>query len=64
MKKIILIWGFVLLISSPVFAQKFQDVVAAETDEQLDDICKEALGLLSTPREIDQAINEIVKQLD
>lgn len=61
MKKIILIWGFVLLISSPIFAQKFQDVVAAETDEQLDDICKEALGLLSTPREIDQAINEIVK---
>lgn len=44
-----------------VYGQSFQDVVTAESEEEVDEICKSLyLGFTSTPKEIENVINEIV----
>ena len=55
-------FAYILLLSfSLVNAQQFQGVVAADTNEELDEICKDALSFTGTHKEINQSINEIVK---
>ncbi|PVW14536.1 M48 family metalloprotease [Marixanthomonas spongiae] len=61
MKKIV-VWGFIFFTISPVFSQKFQDVVKAETEEEVDELCQTiGLGFMSTPKEVEDIINEIVQ---
>ena len=61
-KKILLI---IFCLATPFagFTQNFQDVVQeAESEEQLDEICKSAsLGFMNTPRDIEDAVNAILK---
>lgn len=51
-----------LLFSSILVGQNFQDVVK-EADEitDLDEVCQSALGFMSTPEEVEDIVNEIVK---
>tara|TARA_R100001369_G_scaffold46972_2_gene73406 strand:- start:3610 stop:5394 length:1785 start_codon:yes stop_codon:yes gene_type:complete len=61
MKKI-LVWGFIFFTVSPVLSQKFQDVVQADTQEEVDELCQTVgLGFMSTPKEVEDIVNEIVQ---
>jgi hypothetical protein len=61
MKKTVLFIFLLTVFQSPLLhSQSFQDVVKAETAEDLDDICANALGFTSTPVEIEKAIRDIV----
>ncbi|MFC7358394.1 sel1 repeat family protein [Jejudonia soesokkakensis] len=61
MKKTVLLLFLLTVFQSPLLiAQKFQDVVRAETNVEVDEICQNALGFTSTPVEIDNAIRQIV----
>lgn len=63
MEKKLLLITFCIAVSMSVFSQNFQDVVReAESEEELDNICKTAsLGFMNTPRDIEDAVNNILK---
>lgn len=61
MKKITFVFFSFLLFGTPIIAQNFQEVVTATTEEEVDDICRAAgLGFMSTPREIEDVVNDIL----
>src|SRR5690606_25493165 len=63
MEKKLLLITFCIAVSISTFSQNFQDVVReAESEEELDVICQSAtLGFMNTPRDIEDAVNDILK---
>ncbi|GHC55416.1 sel1 repeat family protein [Ulvibacter litoralis] len=65
MKKLALIWFFAFFITSPILiAQNFQDVVLAEDEEEVDEICKSVYSgaaFMDTPKEVENIVNQIVQ---
>lgn len=64
MKKVALIWFFAFFITSPILAQSFQDVVLAEDEAELDEICKSVYSgsaFMDTPKEIENIVDQIVQ---
>ncbi|MCB0452809.1 MAG: SEL1-like repeat protein [Aequorivita sp.] len=63
MDKKILLLLFCATLSFSAYTQNYQDVVLeAKTEKELDDVCKTAmLGFMSTPRDIEDAVNGILK---
>ncbi len=49
-----------LCIVQTSFSQGFQDVVKAQDQEQLDEICQSALGFRGTPEEVDRLVTDII----
>ncbi len=61
MKKRVLQFMMCMVFITPVFSQEFQDVVHAETEEELDEICRSAyLGFMSTQKEIEETVDQIL----